>query len=64
VDVFSLEGEYGSQIVLGGVNPVFGINTLDGVCGLAFDSAGALYANEFHESVLRLEPSVATIDEG
>lgn len=42
------------------------VNTLDGVCGLAFDSAGKLYANEFHEGVLRLLPEAEerTIDSG
>jgi DNA-binding beta-propeller fold protein YncE len=64
VDLFSLGGTYQSQIVLAGKNPVFGINTLDAVCGLAFDSSGNLYANEFHEKVLRLKPSPAMIDEG
>lgn len=64
VDLFSLGGTYQSQMVLGGKNPVFGINTLDAVCGLAFDSSGNLYANEFHEKALRLKPSPATIDEG
>jgi DNA-binding beta-propeller fold protein YncE len=62
IDVFSLSGEYSSQIVLPEVNPVFGINTLDGVCGLAFDSAGNLYANEFHERVLRLRPTEGLVD--
>ncbi len=64
VDIFSLGGSYQSQFALAGENPVFGINALDSVCGLAFDSSGRLYANEFHEKVLRLKPSVATIDEG
>jgi DNA-binding beta-propeller fold protein YncE len=62
VDVFNQAGEYKSQIPLGGVNPVFGINALDGVCGLAFDSAGNLYANEFHERVLRLRPTEQVLD--
>ncbi len=62
VDVFSLSGQFSSQIVLPGVNPIFGIGTLDGVCGLAFDSAGRLYANEFHERVLRLSPTEALLD--
>src|SRR4029453_16468920 len=33
-------------------------------CGLAFDSGGALYANEWHEGVLRLTPSEQVVDEG
>jgi hypothetical protein len=65
IDAFSLGGMYQSTpISLGGTSPVFGINSVDAVCGLAFDSSGTLYANEFHEGVLRLKPSVATIDEG
>jgi len=62
VDIFDLSGGYESQIVLPGSNPVFGVNTLDGVCGLAFDSAGNLYANEFHERVLRLRPTEQVFD--
>jgi hypothetical protein len=64
VDLFDLGGTYQGQFALGGENPVFGVNSLDAVCGLAFDSSGRLYANEFHEAVLRLKPTVATIDEG
>jgi DNA-binding beta-propeller fold protein YncE len=62
VDLFSSLGEYQSQIVLAGVNPVIGINRLDSVCGLALDSGGRLYANELHQGVLRLRPSEAAID--
>lgn len=62
VDLFSNIGAYQSQIVLPGSNPVFGVNTLDAVCGLAFASGGTLYANEWHEGVLRLQPGMATID--
>lgn len=64
VDLFGLGGDYRGQIKLEGTNPVFGINSLDAVCGLAVDSSGALYANELHERVLRLSPSVATIESG
>ncbi|MGH2973674.1 MAG: hypothetical protein ACRDLL_02230 [Solirubrobacterales bacterium] len=64
VDAFDLSGLYESQIALGGSNPVFGVNTLDGVCGLASDSSGNLYANEMHEAVLRLKPNLQTIDTG
>lgn len=64
VDVFSSAGGYQSQLVLPGSNPVFGVNTLDAVCGLAFDSGGTLYANEWHEGVLRLQPSLVTVDSG
>jgi hypothetical protein len=54
VDVYGSTGEYQSQISLAGTNPIFGVNTLDAVCGLAFDSSGNLYANEFHQGVLSL----------
>ncbi len=62
VDIFGLSGGYQSQIVLPGSNPVFGVNILDGICGLAIDSAGNLYANEFHERVLRLRPTEQVFD--
>jgi hypothetical protein len=61
VDVFSTAGVYRESLPLPGQNPVIGVNTLDGVCGLAFDSAGNLFANEFHQALLRLRPSEATI---
>lgn len=58
VDVFSSEGIYKSQIPLpGGPFTGVGTNTLDGVCGLALDSAGNLYANEWHRRALRLKPT-------
>jgi hypothetical protein len=65
VDVYSVSGNYqNEQLGLPGENPIFGVNTLDGVCGLAADSSGNLYANEMHEAVLRLKPSLQTIDTG
>jgi DNA-binding beta-propeller fold protein YncE len=64
VDLFSGQGDYQSQTVLPGSNPVQGTNTLDAVCGLALDSGGILYANELHQGVLRLRPTEATIDSG
>jgi hypothetical protein len=64
VDIFSNLGAYSSRLALPGENPVFGVNTLDAVCGLALDSGGRLYANEWHEGVLRLTPSEFSIDEG
>jgi DNA-binding beta-propeller fold protein YncE len=57
-------GVYHSQIVLPGTNPVFGVNTLDGVCGLALDAEGNLYGNEWHQGVVRLTGGEATIDSG
>jgi hypothetical protein len=60
---FSSIGDYLSELELPGSNPVFGVNTLDAVCGLAFNSGGALYANEWHEGVLRLTPSEQVFDE-
>jgi DNA-binding beta-propeller fold protein YncE len=69
IDVFgapspTTPGQYVSQIALPGSNPVFGINTLDGVCGLAFDAEGNLYGNEWHQGVVRLTGGEATIDTG
>ena len=69
IDVFgapsaSTPGLYMSQIALPGTNPTLGINTLDAVCGLAFDAAGNLYGNEWHQSVVRLTGGAATIDSG
>lgn len=64
IDRFSSAGLYQSQISLPGANPLLGTNSLDAVCGLARDSAGRLYANEWHQSVLRLLPTEAAIDGG
>ncbi|HSS41626.1 MAG TPA: NHL repeat-containing protein [Solirubrobacterales bacterium] len=67
VDAFSSQGAYisGSQIALPG-GPISGLgnNELDGVCGLAIDSAGNLYANEWHQAVVRLRPTEFTLDSG
>jgi hypothetical protein len=55
VDVFnSVSGAYKSQ---------FAVNQLNGVCQLAFDSTGNLYANEWHERVLRLKTTTKVFDE-
>ncbi len=65
VDVFNAAGRYQSQIALpGGSISGLGINELDGVCGLAIDSAGNLYANEWHQAVVRLQPTEFTLDSG
>jgi DNA-binding beta-propeller fold protein YncE len=64
IDLFSSAGMFQSQIALPGVNPFFGTNTLDAVCGLALDSGGRLYGNEFHQGALRLSPTEAAIDGG
>jgi len=65
VDVFFSNGLYESQIALPG-GPISGLgsNELDGVCGLAIDSAGNLYANEWHQAVVRLRPTEFTLDSG
>jgi hypothetical protein len=60
---YTLGGEFGFEIHLPGTNPVFGVNTLDAVCQLAADSAGSLYANEWHQKVLRLKPTEQVFDE-
>jgi DNA-binding beta-propeller fold protein YncE len=57
-------GGYSSQILLLGTNPVFGVNTLDAVCSLAFDAAGNLYGNDWHEGVVRLTGGEEVIDAG
>jgi DNA-binding beta-propeller fold protein YncE len=62
VATFSTEGTPLSSIPLAGGGPQSGINTLDAVCGLAFDS-GDLFANELHQSVLTL-PGEQVIDKG
>jgi DNA-binding beta-propeller fold protein YncE len=58
VDVFSTgSGSFSSQIAAP--------NPLDGVCGLAVaPGSGALYANEWHEGVVRLAPTLKTFDSG
>lgn len=65
VDVFAGSGTYLSQIALPG-GPISGLgsNELDGVCGLAIDSAGNLYANEWHQAVVRLRPTEFVLDSG
>lgn len=55
VDVFSSGGTYKSQLSAG-ISP-------EGPCQLAFDSTGALYANLWHESVMRLKPTKLVFDE-
>ena len=55
VDAFSSSGNYLSR-VLG--------DRLDGPCGLAAGPSGALYANDWHQSVSRLLPTEATFDPG
>jgi DNA-binding beta-propeller fold protein YncE len=52
-----------TQLVLPGSNPLFGVNTLDGPCGLAFDGAGNLYVNELHQNV-RKGVGGGVIDDG
>jgi DNA-binding beta-propeller fold protein YncE len=65
VDVFDSGGAYQSQIALPG-GPISGLgsNELDGVCGLGIDSAGNLYANEWHQAVIRLRPTEFVLDSG
>jgi DNA-binding beta-propeller fold protein YncE len=47
-----------------GPNTTIPIGAPNGPCALATASGGALYANIWHQSVVRLLPSVVTIDEG
>jgi DNA-binding beta-propeller fold protein YncE len=61
---FALGGIYGGSEFLAGGNPspvLEPIVELNAVCGLAVDAAGNRYANEFHQSVLRM-PGEAVID--
>lgn len=44
-------GTYFSSQKLPGTNPISGVNELDSVCGLAVDSTGRLYGDEFHQGV-------------
>jgi DNA-binding beta-propeller fold protein YncE len=62
VHSFSLSGTYGGSQFLPGGDPLTQVNQLDAVCGLAADTAGNLYANEFHQGVLRLAPSEQLVD--
>lgn len=66
IDSFSAaDGSYGSQMLLpGGSFSGLGRNELDSVCGLAIDSSGDLYANEWHQGVVRLAPSEFSLDSG
>lgn len=65
VDQFSAGGMFaGSLILPGGDPPLVEINQYNAVCGLGVDAGGNLYANEFHQRVLRLLPSEAVIDPG
>ncbi|HEU4735845.1 MAG TPA: hypothetical protein VFS48_02305 [Solirubrobacterales bacterium] len=63
---YSLEGIFGNAEFLADGNPppvLEPINELNAVCGLAVDSAGTRYANEFHGQVIRL-PGEAVVDPG
>jgi DNA-binding beta-propeller fold protein YncE len=61
---FTLAGTYSSTLALPGGDPFMEINKLNAVCGLAADATGDLYANEFHQGVVRLLPSEESIDPG
>jgi DNA-binding beta-propeller fold protein YncE len=66
VHSFTLASLYLETEFLAGGNPSpvsEPINELNAVCGLAVDPAGTLYANEFHQGVLRL-PGEEAIDSG
>jgi DNA-binding beta-propeller fold protein YncE len=65
VDVYSAaEGLPVGAIGLADGGPRGPINTLNAVCGLAIDPAGNLYANEFHQAVVRLSAGEPVIDPG
>jgi DNA-binding beta-propeller fold protein YncE len=66
VHTYTVSGTYQSSDFLAGGNPppvLEPINKLNAVCGLAVDDAGNLYADEFHQRVLRL-PGEEVIDPG
>jgi DNA-binding beta-propeller fold protein YncE len=66
VHAYIASGTYLSSHFLAGGNPSprdEPINKLNAVCGLAVDGAGNLYANEFHQRVLRL-PEEEVVDPG
>ncbi|HEV7482036.1 MAG TPA: hypothetical protein VGO13_02935 [Solirubrobacterales bacterium] len=65
VHLFGPSGTYnGTQFLSGGDPPLAEIDELNAVCGLAADAGGNLYANEFHQGVVRLAPSEQPIDSG
>jgi DNA-binding beta-propeller fold protein YncE len=63
VHSYGLSGIYGSTQFLAGGPPQESIDKLDAVCGLAVDSTGTRYANEFHQRVIRL-PGEEVVDSG
>jgi hypothetical protein len=66
VHTYTVGGTYQSSDFLAGGNPppvLEPINELNAVCGLAVDSAGSLYANEFHQRVVTL-PAEEIVDPG
>ena len=66
VHTYTVSGTYQGSDFLAGGNPppvLEPLNELDAVCGLAVDGAGNLYADEFHQRVLRL-PGEEVIDPG
>jgi hypothetical protein len=54
IDLFDLNGKKYQGQIPG--------NPLDGPCGLALSSTGALYANDWHQSVSRVRPSLLRFD--
>jgi DNA-binding beta-propeller fold protein YncE len=64
IHFFSPAGIFISSLSLaGGDPPLVEINEQDAVCGLAIDTAGQFYGNEFHQAVVRL-PDEEVIDPG
>ncbi len=64
VHSFTLGGTYSGSRFLPGGDPPSTVNQLNAVCGLAADGGGNLYANEFHQDVIRLVPSEQLVDAG
>jgi hypothetical protein len=57
--------DYYHHQIVAFVGPVIPVGTPpEGPCGLAFDSKGALYVNLWHQSVLRVKPTLQVFDTG
>jgi hypothetical protein len=64
VDRFAPQGAFAGLISEPGSDPVPGLQNLDAVCGLAFDSQGDLYGAEWHGDLLRLDGGLTDLEQG
>lgn len=60
IDSFNGAGGFTGRIRFPSADTVFAVRT-DSACGLAFGPDGALYANEYHEGVLRVLPEPKSV---